>query len=226
VDTIEKIQLTETQSIHIQLCDWDDNPRDWENLGTITYTSTRYTLGDEQYKTHDEFLLTFWDEVPEHVLDSWGHWDWFWEASRYSNLPENVRDVLTKVFEENHIFLPVYAYIHSGIVLNTTGFHCPWDSGQTGVIYVSKKDVKDEWGWQRLTRKRVEFIQNILRNEIEIFSDYVEGNVYQFVVKCDLCEEDLDSSAQGFYGYDWEKNGILDEAYPTPEHKCLEPLTV
>jgi hypothetical protein len=30
--------------------------------------------------------------------------------------------------------------------MNTTGFSCPWDSGQIGWIYASLEDVKKEFG--------------------------------------------------------------------------------
>ena len=48
--------------------------------------------------------------------------------------------------KKEYISLPVYAYIHSGTCLNTTGFSCPWDSGQSGIIYVSHAKIREEFG--------------------------------------------------------------------------------
>jgi hypothetical protein len=48
--------------------------------------------------------------------------------------------------DPSNIVLPVYMYDHSGITINTTGFSCGWDSGQVGIIYISRKDAIKEWG--------------------------------------------------------------------------------
>src|SRR3990167_995153 len=51
---------------------------------------------------------------------------------------ESPKDFQEQITEEAHVILPLYLYDHSGLAINTTGFHCPWDSGQVGFIYVSK----------------------------------------------------------------------------------------
>jgi hypothetical protein len=48
--------------------------------------------------------------------------------------------------EKSDCILPVYLYDHSGLTINTTGFTCPWDSGQIGWIYASHEQVKAEYG--------------------------------------------------------------------------------
>ena len=42
-----------------------------------------------------------------------------------------------------------FIYDHSGITMNTTGFSCPWDSGQVGWIYCSKKRFLSETGYKK-----------------------------------------------------------------------------
>ena len=44
------------------------------------------------------------------------------------------------------VILPLYLYDHSGITMNTTGFSCPWDSGQVGWIYADADCIKKEYG--------------------------------------------------------------------------------
>lgn len=39
-------------------------------------------------------------------------------------------------------YLPLYVYDHSGVRLNTTGFSCPWDSGQVGWIVATREALK------------------------------------------------------------------------------------
>lgn len=90
------------------------------------------------------------------------------------------------------IVLPVYRYEHSGVAYNTTGFHCPWDSGQTGYIYVSKAKVRDEWGVKRISPQLREKVEGILRSEVEVFSQWANGEVYGFITK-DEDGEEIDS---------------------------------
>ena len=53
------------------------------------------------------------------------------------------------------VSLPLYLYDHSGITMNTTGFTCPWDSGQVGIIFVSRETILKEYGWKKLTKERI-----------------------------------------------------------------------
>ena len=132
--------------------------------------------------------------------------------------------------------LPLYLYDHSGITMSTGPFSCQWDSGQVGWIYVSKAKVfEEQLGWiapeLRATgdpsilndRKNWEFPNNKnwekiayhhLESEVGIYDDYLTGNVFGYklfeVGKDDneTCEID---SCYGYYGNEYEKNGILSE---------------
>jgi hypothetical protein len=95
------------------------------------------------------------------------------------------------------IHLPVYAYIHSGVCLNTTGFSCPWDSGMSGIIAVSKEDIRRRYGVKRITAKLMEKVFNALRAEVEIYSAYINGDVFGFQVRDD--NGDIVDSCYGFY---------------------------
>ena len=98
------------------------------------------------------------------------------------------------------ICLPVYAYIHSGVVLNTTGFSCPWDSGQSGIIYVEKERVREEYGKKTISKKLKEKVEGVLRSEVETFSMYLSGDVWGYVIT-DPDGEELEA-CWGFYGLD------------------------
>jgi len=119
------------------------NPRtDWEPLGTILYTSSRYTLGDKRVSS---------EEIEEIIADV------------------------------NNVYLPVYAYIHGGIALSTGGFNDPWDSGQCGIIYISKEKIAKEYG--DATPATVEKVLGYLKGEVETFSKYLKGEVYGYVIE-------------------------------------------
>jgi hypothetical protein len=102
--------------------------------------------------------------------------------------------------EHPAIVLPLYLYDHSGITMNTTGFSCPWDSGQVGFIYVTLADARKEYVRQRLSRRLRARIEDGLRQEVATYDDYLCGRVYGFIVE-DKDGETIDS-CWGFYGLD------------------------
>jgi len=129
-----------------------------------------------------------------------------------SESPDEFRSELPK----DVIELPLYLYDHSGITMNTTGFHCPWDSGQVGFIYVTREKVREEYGWKRITKAREQQILAYLKAEVEVYDQYLRGEVYGFIVEELKQDEDGDTewehvdSCWGFYGDDPFENGISD----------------
>ncbi len=95
------------------------------------------------------------------------------------------------------IKLPVYFYNHSGLTINTTGFSCPWDSGQSGWIFVGYEKIRKEYGVKRITEKVKEKIKNLLRAEVETYDQYLRGEVYGYIVEKDDVQIDC---CWGFYG--------------------------
>lgn len=170
-----------------------ESPREWSNIGTIVAWHRGYTLGDEQAFENLQELVS--DQSSIDTTD--------WAPSDYQRW----------LVKNDYLILPVYLYDHSGITINTTGFHCPWDSGQVGFIYVSKEDVRKEYGVKRISPKLKELVFDVLRSEISTYSQYLEGDVYgyslQKVRKDGSVKKELDS-CWGFYGADIQENGMLD----------------
>lgn len=112
--------------------------------------------------------------------------------------------------DREYISIPVYAYIHTGATIKASKsgnpFHCPWDSGQTGIVFVSKDKVRKEYGWKKITAERKQQIEQHLINEVVLFDHYVSGNVYGYEI------EETGDSCWGFYGDDFNESGLLDDA--------------
>jgi len=108
------------------------------------------------------------------------------------------------------ISLPIFMYDHSGICLNTSGYSCPWDSGQVGFIYITRKEAREKMEVSRITQKQEKKIIEWLRGEVEHYSQFLEGHVYYF----DACDENDDSidCCSGYVGDDLETNGLLETA--------------
>ena len=81
-----------------------DSPRDWRNFGTMVCWHRRYTLGDvHRYTAPHAFLCDL--------------------AGCSSDADHSFRRLM-ELAQKRAVILPVYLYDHSGLAMNTTGFHC------------------------------------------------------------------------------------------------------
>ena len=122
--------------------------------------------------------------------------------------PEEFEETLP----EGTVIVPVFMLDHSGVKLSTEPFSCPWDSGQLGIIYATPERIKERGVASKVVR-------NILRDEVKLYSHYIEGAVYGFTkyrqercATCGTIVNNLIDSCTGFYGHDHEKNGLLETA--------------
>lgn len=113
------------------------------------------------------------------------------------------------------VSLPVYLSDHGGITISCKPFSCPWDSGQVGIIYATHEKIKKEY--DEVNEETIKKAINIMISEIEAFNCYLVGDVYGYeltrIDTCPHCHEErivYIDSCWGFFGHDWENNGILD----------------
>jgi len=127
-------------------------------------------------------------------------------------------DEIREFIEENTdiILLPLYLYDHGGITMSTGRFSCPWDSGQVGIIYITKEKARKEYDWKYLTKERIQKIVRYLENEVETYDDYLTGNVFGYQIWKDGEEED--GSCWGFFGHDHEESNLLGYAQDEIDH--------
>jgi len=159
----------------------------------------------EQFTHNDRTIEIHTDEDAVNPRKDFDHLGKIlYNSSRYVLGDEEAdTEEIEEITKSNAIWLPVYAYIHSGVTINTTGFHCPWDSGQCGIIYVTREDALREYGRKRMSKKLVEQVENLLRSEIEEFDMYLRGEVYGYEIKDK--EDSCWGSCWGFYGLDYCK---------------------
>lgn len=177
------------------------SPREWCNVGKMVCWHRRYNLGDEQPDGNPQEWLR--QLAADHV-----------GANDADLIPDEHVD---RIIEKHFIILPLFLYDHSGITMNCSGFSCPWDSGQVGYIYCTKVKGIAECG-------TVENAEKCLRGEVEVYDQYLTGDVYGFILeradisdlRSDEDDEDLGweecDSCWGFYGSDVKTNGMLDHA--------------
>ena len=170
------------------------DPRSWDNAGVMVCWHNRYNLGDEQgFRDPDEF-------------------EEYWQEAGAGGLR-----------------LPLYLMDHSGLSMGCSDYGDPWDSGQVGWIYMSATDVAKEYGslvgsdWYEKYhpgKTLDEVVIEMLKGEVETYSQYLEGQVYGFdLVSIEPNGDDGFGAYQGegesietcwgFYG-DPSENGMKD----------------
>lgn len=113
-----------------------------------------------------------------------------------------------EIFEDDaYISRRVYGYDHGGLTINMQGFHCPWDSGQLGIIYISKADYLREYPDANFDEACLQKIYEHMLAEVETYDQYLLGDVWGFEATYDDGSED---SCWGFYGSDPKTNGMAD----------------
>lgn len=115
-----------------------------------------------------------------------------------------------KEAEPDAVVLPLYLYDHSGITMSTGSFGDPWDSGQVGYIYVTKKRALEEYGdvgkiWNKKAKTTAE---KHLKGEVETYDSFLRGEVYGYNIEGPLS----DDSCWGFLG---DKDECIAEAKST-----------
>lgn len=164
------------------------NPREWNNLGTMYAKGhRRYSLGDKEC-----------DGMGTDMFDNW----------------KETREYIEKKLDACMI-LPLGLLDHSGISIYIGGgghWSDPgnWDSGTVGFIYVSREKVREEYSCKRITAKIIKRVEDVLRGEVENYNDFLTGNVYGFRIE-DSEGEEIDS-CYDFYGNPDSKGGCIDEA--------------
>ena len=175
------------------------NPRtEWDNLGTMVCFHKRYGLGDtHDYKSKD---YDNWNAVKAQI----------------------VKD------HDPALILPLYMMDHSGLTIrcDCNAFQAcdsaGWDWGQIGFIFVSKDKVRNEWGVKRITKKLLSLVNRSLRGEVEVYDQYVRGDVYGYRFM-DSDGEELDS-CWGFFGSDPIENGMVDSLPEDARQQIVEQL--
>ena len=179
------------------------------------------TVHEEEYKGHT--IKIFSDDHGEspREWDNLGTMVCFHGRYDLGDKHDFATPVELIVFQDRKdvIYLPLYLYDHSGITMNTTGFSCPWDSGQVGIIYITYDQIRKEMVMPKgnkyrpiknITKNVYKYVIDRLRGEVKTYDDYLRGNVYGFSVEKD--GEDVDS-CWGFLGeYDDPEYSALNEA--------------
>ena len=176
------------------------NPRECDNLGTMACWHRRYVLGDEQPSESPEEWICNMSGLDDDQLDT--------AKERFYNLlakkspPQTFSEEIAlwgrshnlllekcqNLFDQKYISLPLYLYDHSGITMSCAAFSCPWDSGQVGIIYVSKEKLREEYSSKLVTPKIREKALRVLRAEVEEYDRFLTGDCWGYEIY-EMCDD-------------------------------------
>jgi len=222
----EPVKVYENDKIRVEIHQDDGcgcNPREWDNLGTMVCFHRRYNLGDKHdYVDPEAFRHSLIDEFYPGTFERYSKMI----DDHYCSLPDTLSfkqkmeenssysDKLwgqkwDKLRKEELIILPLYLYDHSGITIRTSPFSCPWDSGQVGWVYCTKKDIRDNFITKRVSKQQLEHAKKILMSEVSEYDDYLCGNIYGFkqfdkYELCENCPDNIDCTKKDTCEDRWE----------------------
>lgn len=192
------------------------DPRDWDNLGTMVCWHPDYALGDYQLRSPDGRGAVDRDHRSITGTISDRHFGTFESL-------EELEQVLIKD-KKAVVVLPLTLYDHSGISLHVAKRGLPfdpgnWDSTFVGFIYTTKERVKELCGDERKFQ-RTAWLEGELAKEIEVYNQFLSGDVWGYVLRDAASHEVLDAT-YGFFGSDPKTNGMLSSISDEPR-KAIE----
>lgn len=163
----DKFAITTTDGRKLRLVieqdQFPEDPRSWDNIGTMLCCNRCYQLGDCNTNRETELQLA-------EICRKYGKSD---EEIDEMTFVEEVQFILD---QDDICGLPLWLYDHSGISISTRR-QCSWDSSFVGLIFVEKDFylahicLKDEEDWKAKAKE-------MLKGEVKTYSDFLEGNVY------------------------------------------------
>lgn len=167
----DKFAITTTDGRKLRLVikqdQFPEDPRSWDNLGTMLCCHREYQLGDCNSNRETELQLA-------EICRKYGKSD---EEIDEMTFAEEVQFILN---QDNICGLPLYITDHSGISMQTYRFDA-WDSSFVGLIFVEKDFylaqmcLKDEKDWKAKAKETLE-------GEVKTYSDFIDGNFYMWTL--------------------------------------------
>ena len=140
--------------------EYNRSTREWELLENQHWTA------ESDWYVSSSYAASLKDDVP----------DWFLDDCLSALSTGELFSLVEQM--EGMVILPLYLYDHSGITMNTTGFSCPWDSGQVGWIYADKRRIEAEYG--KVTPETMEKARQVLEGEVKSYDYFLTGQCYGF----------------------------------------------
>lgn len=177
------------------------NPREeFENLGEMVCWHGNFILGDRKinprkYDPRDFVLWDLLDECPDEREDM--------ITALGEQSDEVTMEMAMALAEKFYVIAPCWLYDHGGISMSR-GSQCMWDSGQVGFQYISLRKLRELYGADLTEEQLRELGEKVLDQELETYDQYLQGDVYGYVIEdADGVEVD---ACWGYFGLQYAKD--------------------
>lgn len=179
-------------------CDCDESPREWGNLGVMICFHRNYELGDKEHGINKE---AYYDDDKGEEIDM-------------NSLEDIAEQIRYKAKDRGGVvsMISLTLYDHSGISMSTgtkyeSGYcDARWDCSDVGFIVAYRDDVLKEFNVKKITKRIVNKVDEMLKQEVSTYDQYLRGDVY------DMWIDDLDEVSGGYYdeesGLEWARETI------------------
>lgn len=202
---------------------YDQDPRkEFSNLGHMVCWHRRYTLGDDKHASTPSAWLF---DMAVHLQEEEGKDTDKAEEWARERPDQSLRYVLE---HPRIVALPIYLFDHSGLSVSTRwgSFFAVdsagWDWGQVGWIYARREEILQNENRKRLTKKMRKRAEEILRNEVLTYNQYLTGDVWYYTLH-DLTLGQIIDSCGGFFGLAGSKEAIRQHL-PTDAKNLVDAL--
>ena len=169
-----KEEIINGYKVTVEIDEFADNPRNWDNLGKWVCAHKRYTLPNEIKFDFNTF--NSWEEV---------------EAALSKRF-----DYVIPLYMYDHSSL---SFNLGG--LSPYWQHGRWDGGQVGCVVANKSDIRRLFQVKKITKSIEARALDVLRGEVEDYDQYSNGNVYMVQIT-DPVDDELIDTCGGFYDVD------------------------
>jgi hypothetical protein len=228
---VETIDLLRGHKLKIYYDQCAQNPREWSNAGRLIFLGKGCNhLGDKHYSTsvdsqtgkkkrHEsdlfssqmEFLLS--DDAKNAALIFVLDFRDFGSNGCRVDIGQEISGQVLAAHADARMTEANYRndddYLADETQYLADRFFSDWAEAD-GFLYITHTIVEGEWGTKpdKYGVTPLERARRYLLGEIETYQQWLDGDVYGFALETPEGEE-VDS-CWGFYGYDWEENGIYD----------------
>lgn len=153
--------------------EYPESPREWDNVATIMsnmHKNSEWDISDEGWRMDiEEFAEFLHKKLDKKCPDIKGLID--------------IDYIVNCESAKNYIVCkPIYMYQHDGQTISLSPFGCPWDSGCCGYIFVFKDKIFKEFSDTNDDNWR-DKAEEVIKSEINIYDDYIQGNVYGYCLE-------------------------------------------
>lgn len=118
--------------------------------------------------------------------------------------------------------LSLYLYDHSGISMSCNSFGDPWDSGQVGIIYMTRGVMREVFNRKRITKATRAKAIKLMRAEVKEYDQFLTGDIHGYAIE-NAAGERVDS-LWGLFGHDYAENEARDHVKSLPFQLTLDGM--